>query len=121
MRSTTRRLIGIAVMTLILCSGSLTASADPTAAANPRLRKLGRGLANIITSPAELVRVPYLVGQKEGYLAASSIGLMQGAWRTVVRAAAGVTETLLFFTPTPDNYAPIVKPEFIWTHGNWSE
>ena len=114
-------LLGMAIGALVVGNGGMLAHADPTAAANPRLRKLGRGVANIMTAPAELVRVPYLVGQKDGYLAASSVGLLQGAWRVVVRAAAGVTETILFFTATPDNYQPIVKPEFVWTHGSWSE
>ena len=113
-------LLGAALSALVVCGGGAMAQAD-TDVADARLHKLGRGLANIITAPAELVRVPYLVGQRDGYLAGSTVGVTQGLWRTIVREAAGIAETLTCYSGHPDNYAPIVKPEFVWTHGSWSE
>ena len=115
-----RHLLGVAVSALVVCGGGVMAQAE-TGVADARLRKLGRGLANIVTAPAELVRVPSLVGQRDGYLAGSTVGLLQGIWKMVGREAAGLADTLLFYSRYPDNYAPIVKPEFVWSHGSWSE
>ena len=85
------------------------------------LRKLGRGVTNIATCPAELLRVPYLVGRQDGFLAASSVGFLQGAWRMVLRGLVGVFEVTTFYAEVPKDYKPLVMPEFVWAHGNWAE
>lgn len=84
-------------------------------------RKLGRGIANMATCPLELMRVPTLVGRQDGYLAAMSVGLLQGAWQGIVRGVAGIVEVGTFFVEVPKNYAPLVTPEFVWRHGSWAE
>ena len=89
--------------------------------ADNALRKLGRGIANIVTCPAELVRTPELVGRKDGYLAALSTGLMQGAWRTLLRAGAGVVEVGTFYSGFPNGFKPLLTPEFVYAHGDWAE
>lgn len=85
------------------------------------LRKLGRGIANIATCPAELLRTPELVGRRDGYLAGLTVGILQGAWRTIVRGVSGVYEVATFYAEIPKGYEPLVKPEFVWAHGNWAE
>ena len=86
-----------------------------------RIRKLGRGIANIITCPAELVRTPELISRREGYLTAATVGLLDGAWRTLIRGATGIYEVLTFYSEVPDGYRPLMQPEFVWEHGHWTE
>ncbi|MBI4597952.1 MAG: exosortase system-associated protein, TIGR04073 family [Candidatus Omnitrophica bacterium] len=86
-----------------------------------RIRKLGRGLANIATCPAELVRTPELVSRREGFLAGVTVGVLQGAWRGLARGAAGIYEVLTFYSDKPNGYQPLIRPEFVWEHGHWVE
>ena len=85
------------------------------------LRKLGRGIANLATAPAELIRTSELVGRRDGYLGALTIGLLQGAWRTVLREVVGAFEVTTFCIEVPAGFGPLMKPEFVWQHGDWSE
>lgn len=112
--------IGGAILTLGLATIGM-AQEESSAVVQGRMRKLGRGIANIATAPAELIRTPELVGRREGYLTAMTVGVMQGAWRTVLRAVAGIYETATFFVEAPPGYEPIFHPEFVWQHGAWTE
>ena len=85
------------------------------------LRKLGRGVANIATCPAELIRIPMLVERRDGYVAGMSVGIIQGVWRTLVRGTTGVLEVVTFYAEIPKGYEPLVKPEFVFAHGSWAE
>jgi putative exosortase-associated protein (TIGR04073 family) len=88
---------------------------------NGPLRKLGRGVANLGTCPAELIRTPELVARRDGYIAAMSVGLLQGAWRAILRGTAGVFEIATFYLEIPEGFRPLVTPEFVWEHGDWIE
>jgi len=85
------------------------------------LRKLGRGAANIVTCPTELIRTPELTGRRDGYVAALSAGLVQGVWRTLLRGTAGVVEVATFYTGFPNGFKPLITPEFVYAHGDWAE
>ena len=89
--------------------------------ANGIMTKLGRGIANVLTCPLELIRTPTLVGRQQGNVAALSVGLAQGAWRTVQRGAIGLFEVVTFFAEVPDNFEPIMTPEFVHAHGDWAQ
>ncbi len=122
-------------LSVLLCSGGAVVWADQTGTSinqatccvaggnrmDHSLRKLGRGIANVFTSPLEIPRTATLVGEKEGFWAGSSVGLVQGLWRTVSRAAVGVFEVVTFYAEIPKDYQPIMKPEFVWANGNWVE
>jgi len=112
--------MGVAILTLSLATIGV-AQEESSAVVQGRMRKLGRGIANVATAPAELIRTPELVGRREGYLTAMTVGVMQGAWRTVLRAVAGIYETATFFVEAPPGYEPIFHPEFVWQHGAWTE
>jgi putative exosortase-associated protein (TIGR04073 family) len=77
------------------------------------LRKLGRGVANVVTCPVELLRTSEQVGRRDGYLAALTVGLLQGTWRTVLRGAVGLFEVATFYKETPNNFTPLIRPEFV--------
>ena len=83
-------------------------------------RKLGRGVANVATAPLELIRVPYLTGQRDGGLAGLSVGMVQGAWSVVVRELAGLVEVTTFLIPLPRDFQPLIRPEFVYANGDWA-
>lgn len=89
--------------------------------ASGALRKLGRGAANIITAPGEIIRMVDIVGREDGYVAGLSVGVAQGAWRTILRAASGVYEVVTFPIEVPRNFEPIIWPEFVFAHGSWEQ
>lgn len=85
------------------------------------LRKLGRGISNIVTSPIELPRKIEKVGLRDGWVAGATVGVLQGAWRTILRALAGVYETVTFFVEAPADFRPIIQPEFVFGQDTWRE
>ena len=102
-------------------AGPAMAAEDSSSYVDGMLRKLGRGISNIATCPGELVRTPTLVGRMDGYVAALSVGIVEGAWRTIVRGIAGVFEVVTFYAEIPKGFEPLMKPEFVWANGNWTE
>jgi putative exosortase-associated protein (TIGR04073 family) len=82
-------------------------------------RKLGRGVANVLSAPLELIRKPFLVGQQDGGLAGVTVGIVQGLGAAVIREGAGLIEVVTFFAPFPNHFQPLVKPEFIYAGGDW--
>ena len=89
---------------------------------NGASRKLGRGLANMLSAPLEVLREPYLVGTKEGGIAGMTVGLIRGIGSALIREGAGITEVLTCYMPVPvPDFQPLVKPEFIFANGNWAE
>ena len=74
-----------------------------------KLRKLGRGVANVLTGVIEVPKNIYEVEKNDGGFAAVTYGAARGAWRFVVRSAfVGPWEVLTFPTSTE----PVVEPEF---------
>ena len=123
MRKGTAVWLGVVIGGLLVLVGGSPAWAGPFA--DRQARKFGRGLMNIISCPAELMRVPTLVGRKEGTLAASSVGVVMGAWQMVARAAAGlydvVTVPVDFVVKNKSESQSLIQPEFVWAHGDWAE
>ena len=87
---------------------------------NGTTRKLGRGVANVVSAPLEMIRTPYFVGQRDGGLASITVGLVQGLGATVIRELAGIIEVATFFAPLPKkDFQPFLHPEFVYGHGDW--
>ena len=112
--------MAVALLMLSMATQVWAAEASPTHGSGAR-RKLGRGIANIATCPLELIRTPALVGRQDGFIAASTVGLVQGVWRTLQRAGVGIFEVVTFYSGIPNDFQPIIQPEFVWAHGNWAE
>lgn len=112
--------IGLACTALILVGTARLALAEMPSAAREEestqvdgaLRKLGRGIANVVTCPVELLRTPERVGQRDGYLAAMTVGVLQGAWRTLLRGTVGIFEVATFYLDSPNHFEPLITPEF---------
>lgn len=117
-----RMIVGLGLAALVLgWAAPVRAEENGGSYVDGALRKLGRGIANVATCPAELIRTSELTGRKDGALAGLTVGLVKGVWRTVVRGATGVFEVVTFYAEIPKDFAPLMKPEFVWANGNWSE
>ena len=87
---------------------------------NGIMRKLGRGLTNIVTCPLELIRQPYLQSQQDGAIGGTVIGLVKGVGWTVARGAAGIYDAITFPLETPKGFRSPIHPEFVYAHGDWT-
>lgn len=98
----------------------LTISIVNTAYCDDALRKLGRGVCNVVTSPYEIVYQTSQVNNSDGAFAAFTVGILKGFSMILVRAAVGVYEVVTFPFPVPKEYKPILKdPEFFFEDQNW--
>ena len=86
--------------------------------ADTMLKKLGRGIANIATCPIEII---YRIGEantEDGPFAAFTWGVINGVYRTALRAVVGVYEVATFPIPFPAHYEPVIDdPEFFLEDG----
>lgn len=115
------RWLWVMALLLMLVTPPVFAMSSAGSYADGALRKLGRGVANVVTCPGELIRTSQLVGQRDGYISALTVGVAQGAWRTLLRGVTGVFEVVTFYAEIPKGFEPIMKPEFVWAHGDWVE
>jgi putative exosortase-associated protein (TIGR04073 family) len=115
-------------LTLIVVSAALPATVLaspepvwPKSYTDGVTRKLGRGIANILTAPMELVRKPSLTQHREGGVAGLTIGVAQGIKAMFMRGGAGFVETFTCAVPFPDSrFQPLVQPEFVYANGEWA-
>ena len=78
------------------------------------VRKLGRGVANVVTGVAELPLQMERTAKQEGPLAGATVGTLYGVGKTLARTLAGGFETVTFLFPSPQvGYAPIIEPEYL--------
>ena len=105
-----------------------------SAEVNKMMTKLGRGVANICTGWME---VPKQIAQsirETDPVTGTFVGTARGIGWTFARTLAGVYETLSFPFPVPQDYVPLIEPEYIITsvwgepipvisdpHNNWAE
>jgi len=76
-------------------------------------RKLGRGAVNVLTG---WVEVPANIAEawaETDPFTAIVVGGVEGIGWGFVRTATGVYEVVTFPFPFPDDYEPIIRPEFI--------
>ncbi|NQT22360.1 MAG: exosortase system-associated protein, TIGR04073 family [Candidatus Omnitrophica bacterium] len=97
----------ILVLALIVSLSTISAYADSP------IKKLGRGLCNIVSSPLELLQGIQDANNEGGFLAAFTWGVLKGLFQTGVRAGVGVYEVVTFPIPFPKDFEPILEnPEF---------
>ncbi len=76
--------------------------------------KLGRGVANTLTGWVELPKNIYNISIEDNAFAGMTLGLAKGAGMTFVRTGAGIYEIATFPFPLPENYRPILEPEYVF-------
>jgi putative exosortase-associated protein (TIGR04073 family) len=99
----------LAVLVLVLMVINITSvcySQDMT-------RKLGRGVGNILTGWIEIPKNVYDTSLESNVFAGLTLGAVKGIGKTVMRTAIGAYETVTFPFPLPEDYKPIVEPEFV--------
>ena len=109
-----KKIFVIGLIFLIVISLAMPAYCDDP------LKKLGRGICNVITCPFELFLQSSRVNNSDGAMAALTYGILKGVAMTGLRAVVGVYEVVTFPIPVPKNYGPILKdPEFFFEEQNW--
>jgi len=78
-------------------------------------KKLMRGLANIVTGWVELPKNIYDTSVEDNIFSGLTIGLAKGVGMTIVRTGAGIYETVTFPFPIPEEYAPVLEPEYVFS------
>ena len=82
---------------------------------NNPLRKLGRGIWNVLTFPFELPNRIDKVWKKGGVNEGLTYGFCEGVSMMVARGAAGMFEVATFLFPIPPKYEPFISdPEFFF-------
>jgi len=99
-------IVGVVLLTII-CMASTSYAQDPG-------KKLMRGLANVLTGWVELPKNIYETSVEDNMFAGITIGLAKGVGMTIVRTGAGVYETVTFPFPIPEDYAPVLEPEYVF-------
>lgn len=107
MKNMKRGIIICLAIFMVLNIAALSYAQDPA-------KKIGRGLANILTGWVELPKNIYDTSVEDNPLSGLTIGLAKGVGMTIVRTGAGVYETVTFPFPIPEGYTPVLEPEFIW-------
>lgn len=100
-------IIVIVLLLAIFCMASSSYAQDPG-------KKLIRGVANILTGWVELPKNIYETSVQDNVFSGLTIGLAKGIGMTIVRTGAGIYETVTFPFPIPEEYAPVLEPEFVF-------
>lgn len=78
------------------------------------IRKLGRGLGNIVTGWLELFVQPMRTTERSGSWAGMTEGMARGVFLGVGRTVVGALELVTFPIPNPTTgYEPVIEPEFV--------
>ncbi len=73
--------------------------------------KLGRGLTNLILSPAEIIYQPMEMDVRENSSVAWLGGVPKGILMFPVRAVVGVYDIVTFLIPLPKDYEAVMEPK----------
>ena len=76
------------------------------------LRKLGRGIANVLFGIVEVPNQVTKVTSEHGGGAGLTYGFGKGVVRWIAREFTGVYDVVTFPVPFPKGYKPVMKPEF---------
>jgi putative exosortase-associated protein (TIGR04073 family) len=108
MTKITKKGLAAFVLALVVL-GSATAcfASDP-------FTKLGRGVANTLTGWVELPKNVYSTSVEDNAFAGMTLGLAKGAGMSIVRTGAGIYEIATFPFPLPEDYKPILEPEYVF-------
>ena len=114
MKKGTKTLITCMVV-LCVAAIALPAFAEEGSVIEKMGKKLGRGIVNIVTGWVELPMNIYDTSvDTNNPLMGITYGTLKGLGMAVVRTGAGAYDTVTFLFPMPQDYSPILQPEFIF-------
>ena len=93
---------------------ALVLAATTVCFAQDAFTKLGRGVANTLTGWVELPKNIYNTSVEDNAFAGMTLGLAKGAGMTLVRTGTGLYEIATFPFPLPEDYKPILEPEYVF-------
>ena len=96
-----------AVALIVILASTVCFASDP-------FTKLGRGVANTLTGWVELPKNIYNTSVEDNAFAGMTLGLAKGAGMTLVRTGAGIYEIATFPFALPEDYKPILEPEYVF-------
>ena len=102
------------VMVFILMFLILSGICSRPAYAGDPIRKFGRGITNILTGWIEIFKEIGLQVENSGDMAGIIVGPFKGMAKAVGRTAAGMYDVVTFLIPYPEDYEPLIEPEFIF-------
>jgi len=86
---------------------------------NGPIKKLTRGVSNIVTFPLEMYNRIKETNNRSGVMMAASYGVVEGLTMMLFRLATGMYEVVTFPVPLPEKYEPILKdPEFFFDNSS---
>jgi putative exosortase-associated protein (TIGR04073 family) len=112
-------IIALTLGPVAICFGDIQ---DPPANDYGPTRKLGRGVANLLWSPTEVIIGMTKQNKEEGNSAAFSYGLARGIGRSAARRVTGLIDILTWPFPIwRESYYPILPPEIPYIHAGYAE
>lgn len=106
-------------LTLVLVAGTASAASEDVARqqtdAGKMMHKLGRGVVNVLTCWVEWPRNIAKEWEKTDPVTGFVVGSVKGIGWGFARFATGVYDTVTFPFPVPENYQPMIEPEFVIT------
>lgn len=98
----------------VIAATALIMALSPACYAQDAFTKLGRGVANTLTGWVELPKNVYNTSVEDNAMAGVTLGLAKGIGMGLVRTGAGIYEIATFPFPLPENYRPILEPEYVF-------
>ncbi|MBU1863117.1 MAG: exosortase system-associated protein, TIGR04073 family [Candidatus Omnitrophica bacterium] len=102
------------IMLLGLIVFSFVTKAYATSRFDDVCYKLGRGLTNIVTGVMEFGYAIDSEIRDGGVYKGLCFGAMKGIIRSVTRVGAGAYEVVTFLIEYPEDYQPLLEPEFVF-------
>lgn len=109
--------IHIVIISLILfgLTGMPSSASAEGSGTHTAFNKLTRGLINVITGWVEIPKKLQETTENSGAATGFTWGLMRGLGHSFIRTAAGVYEVVTFPFPAPPDYAPVIRPEYVFS------
>ncbi|HJQ84759.1 MAG TPA: exosortase system-associated protein, TIGR04073 family [Candidatus Binatia bacterium] len=108
--------VGIVASCLALAPVASATRYEPENERYTALDKLGRGLAAMTTGFLELPGNIVAENRDHGATAAATIGVAKGIGMIPVRELVGVYDFVTSPIPLPDDYEPLIHPEYPWDY-----
>lgn len=102
-------LVMVMVVSMLICSNAFAATRF-----DDMNHKLGRGLTNLITGPMELGKEIDTSVETSGWYKGLVFGTLKGLYKAIARSSAGIYEVITFAIEAPEDFKPIIEPEFVF-------
>jgi len=106
------KLLGLLLVSMFLLPLGTRAETEEPPRGQNAVRKLGRGVANILFGVVEVPNQVTKATSEHGGAGGVTYGVGKGIVRWFARELAGVYDVVTFPVPLPHGYKPVMKPEF---------